>query len=200
MEARALGGGPSNMLPQAGVGRFMGAPRTAMFLSCRDRASSAVVNAPNPVRMNNLTFMWEAPYQDVGDIYFMYDSLNQTDIVLKHSRCSLLSILLHRTRRASVLLGDRYWIFTSERLLSNPFRKCAITLFVANMSNLARSRNSWRIGGMRDSADVRPPVRLLPGQSHLHARRGRVRAHHRNRPGSPRSPNHIGRLHPHSSG
>ncbi|XP_046464529.1 uncharacterized protein LOC124210482 [Daphnia pulex] len=93
MEARALGGGPTNKLPQAGVGRFVGAPKTAMFLSCRDRSSSAVVNAPNPVRMNNLTFTWEAPFQDVGDIYFI----------------------------ASVLLGDRYWVFTSERLLSNPF-------------------------------------------------------------------------------
>lgn len=68
---RALGGGPTNKLPQAGVGRFVGAPKTAMFLSCRDRSSSAVVNAPNPVRMNNLTFTWEAPFQDVGDIYFM---------------------------------------------------------------------------------------------------------------------------------
>ncbi|XP_057374852.1 uncharacterized protein LOC130695774 [Daphnia carinata] len=93
MEARAVGGGPTNKLPQAGVGRFVSAPRTAMFLSCRDRSSSAVVNAPNPLRMNNLTFTWEAPFQDVGDIYFI----------------------------ASVLLGDRYWVFTSERLLSNPF-------------------------------------------------------------------------------
>ena len=71
LEARALGGGPTNKQPQAGVGRFVGAPRTTMFLSCRDRPNSAVVNAPNPVRMNNLTFTWEAPFQDVGDIYFM---------------------------------------------------------------------------------------------------------------------------------
>lgn len=94
MEARALGGGPSNMLPQAGVGRFVSAPRTSMFLSCRDKASSAVVNAPNPVRMNNLTFMWEAPYQDVGDIYFMYGSLNheQGDNSINYSKCSYLFI------------------------------------------------------------------------------------------------------------
>lgn len=71
MEARALGGGPSNKLPQAGVGRFISAPRTTMFLNCRDRQNSAVVNAPSPVRMNNLTFTWEAPFTDVGDIFFM---------------------------------------------------------------------------------------------------------------------------------
>lgn len=71
MEARGLGGGPAKKAPSAGVGRFVSAPRTAMFLSCREQPASAVVNAPNPTRLNNLTFIWEAPSQDVGDIYFM---------------------------------------------------------------------------------------------------------------------------------
>jgi hypothetical protein len=46
--------------------------QTTMFLNCFDRSSSAVTNAPTPVRMNNLTFNWEAPFAEVGgDIFFM---------------------------------------------------------------------------------------------------------------------------------
>ena len=72
MEARALGGGASSKPAVAGVGRWVGFPATAMLLNCRDRQSSAVTNVPSPYRMNNLTFQWEAPFRDVGDIFFVY--------------------------------------------------------------------------------------------------------------------------------
>ena len=75
MEARALGGGPLSKLPTAGVGRWVGIPKTAMMLNCRDQESSAVINAPLPLRMNNMTFQWEAPFSDVGDIFFVYGIL-----------------------------------------------------------------------------------------------------------------------------
>ena len=72
MEARALGGGAASKPAVAGVGRWVGFPATATLLNCRDRQSSAVTNVPSPYRMNNLTFQWEAPFRDVGDVFFMY--------------------------------------------------------------------------------------------------------------------------------
>lgn len=76
MEARALGGGASSKPAIAGVGRWVGFPATAMLLNCRERQSSAVTNVPSPYRMNNLTFQWEAPFRDVGDVFFMYAFLS----------------------------------------------------------------------------------------------------------------------------
>ena len=94
--------------------------QTTMFLNCFDRSSSAVVNAPTPVRMNNLTFNWEAPFSEVGgDIFFMY--------FRKTCYCLLIlitfSFFFPPHCRASVLLNDRYWILTSTPLTNNPFRE-----------------------------------------------------------------------------
>ena len=72
MEARALGGGPSSKLAEAGVGRWSGPSNEAVPLNCRNRPSSAVADAVSPRRLNNLTLEWEAPLNDVGDIFFMY--------------------------------------------------------------------------------------------------------------------------------
>ena len=103
MEVRGLGGGPSNIIPAAGIGRWVGVPAGATFLNCRGRPYSAVASVGPSIRTSFLNFTWEAPTSDSGDIYFI----------------------------ASVVAGNRYWIFTSDRLAlrRSPYRMNTIIFY-----------------------------------------------------------------------
>ena len=86
IEARAVSGGEIGAL--TGVGRWVSPPADTATLDCLGRPASALASASPQRRTNVIDLRWQAPPQDVGDIYFI----------------------------ASVAVKERYWIFTSERL------------------------------------------------------------------------------------